>query len=161
MRYTIPFENLSTGAVADTFKTMAALIMPTAGGTARAAITGIRVACGDATPTDLTLVCRIRRVLSGSGKGTAGASITAANMPKKDNLSQDAPFTAGTNYTVEPTYDAKTLWEFTMNTRSGCIEQLPPNLEIIGNYDQVLGLEIAPRSAAARVVSGSLDIELR
>lgn len=161
MRYTIPFENISTGAVADTFKTLVSLIMPTAGATCRAAIVGIRLAGGDAAPTDLTLVARFRRVLTGSGKGTAGTTITAANIPKKDNLSQDAPFTAGTNYSAEPTYEAKTLWEMAFNSRTGVMEAFGRENEIIGNYDQVIGLEVAPRTASARVLSGSIDVELR
>lgn len=161
MRYTIPFENVSTGATADVFRTIAALIMPTSGGTCRAAIEGLRLGCGDASPSDLTLVARIRRVLTGSSKGSPGTTIAAANIPKKDNLSQDAPFTAGINYSGgEPSYEAKTLWEFTFNTRTGLFESLWGN-EIIGNYDQVIGLEVAPRTSAARAVYGSLDICLR
>jgi len=159
MKYSLPFENISTSAVADTDKTIAALIVANTAGH-RARIRKLTVGFADDAPADRNVNITLHRTNNATA-GTAGSPITAANMPKKDTGTIDSLMTGGLNYSVEPTtFDANPVWAEELNDRNGLIvewdeEQAP---KVIQN--QTFCLRAAPRAAFASILTGTIEFEL-
>jgi len=160
MRYTLPFTDVPTGAVADTAKTLAALIAADTAGY-RCRLRKLVVGPADDAPADLNVALQIKRVddVSAGGAGTANSNPTP--MPK-DSLSRAAVITTGVDYVtggVEPTTYGNTMWQIDINRRNSVIVEWPVDDAPTINRDQLLGLLGAPRTAAAARLSGTLEFE--
>lgn len=161
MFYSIPFNNVATGASAGTFKTMAAAIVPDTAGR-RIRVRALNIGPADAAAADRNIAVRIERIADVS-VGTAGTStaISAANVPKKDTQSQDSIASGAVNYTVEPTtYETNPLWADEFNDRGGIIKEWDQNGAPKALQDQLIAVRCAPRTANASNVSGCLEIEV-
>jgi hypothetical protein len=156
-KFVVPFDNVATGAAADTYKTMAAIrVADTAGHRVR--LRALHVGPADDAPVDKCLAIKISRVADVSAGG-AGTS-TAVTPAKKDVASTAALASAGKNYTVEPTtYETEALWQGAINSR-GAISMVwsADDAPVVGQ-DALVGVLMAPRDAAAVTVSGSLEFE--
>jgi len=156
MIYTVPFEEVVTSAVINTYKTIAAIV---AGDTAgyRARLRELTLGCSDDSPADRALSVLLKRIddLSGGGAGTT----TAVTPVPRDSLGRAAVITAAKNYTDEPTVYGNQLWELELNLRISLFHEWPQDLAPIVNRDQLLGLLCAPRTANAATLSGSLVFE--
>jgi hypothetical protein len=160
--YTIPFKDIATGAVADTFKTIAALELGDAQEN-RYRLRKLVVGPSDAAPGDVNVSLSIKRIndVSAGGVGTAGTTITAANLPCVDNECTPAVgLEANINYSAEPTtYETHELWHAGMNGRGALIENWAPEEAPVVKRDQLLGLLAAPQGAAAFTMSGCMLVE--
>jgi len=157
LHYVIPFSDVATGAVADTFKTLAAA---QAGDTAgyRFRLRRLAVGPADGAPLDKTVSLQLKRIddVSAGGAGTK----TSVTPEPKDSLQRAAVCTGGENYTAEPTtYNSERLWEIGLNARASVIKEWDPEDAPVANRDQLIGLLAAPQSADAITLSGSLEIE--
>ena len=157
MRFSVNFDNLASGASADTFATIAALIAADTLGH-RCRLRALTLGPADDAPVDLNLAVQIKRVddVSGGGAGTKGSSPTP--MPL-DSESRAAVITAGTGYTVEPTTYGDPLFQADMNRRNTILKEWSEEAAPVIHRDQLLGLLVAPRTAAAAVISGCLEFE--
>lgn len=163
MIYPVTWDDVATGAVADTYKTVASIIVPDTAGV-RARIRSIRIASSDDTPTDKPVRVRIIRIadVSNGTAGTAATSISAANIPKLDPAGPVATFSAKLDYSVEPTtFETDALWQDAFNDRGGidktfCEEDARPS----GIADQLLAVQVAPSTAAAIKTSGGINVEV-
>ena len=158
----IPFKDVATGAVADTYKTIAALEIAD-NQENRYRLTKIVVGPADSTPQDANVSLSIKRIndVSAGGVGTAGTTIAAAAIPMADDK-QTPPvdLEGNSNYSAEPTaYEANEQWHGAMNGRGALIENLAPNDAPVVKRDQLLGLLAAPQTAAAMTLSGCLTFE--
>lgn len=124
MRYIIPFTNVPLGATG-TFITLARAISTDLAGD-RFKLMRISVGPSNGTPPDLDGNIQVKRILdtTAGAAGTPGSTISAANIPKKDTQSQDAPFSAGIDYTTaEPgTYQANPVHNMGMNAHGAYIK---------------------------------------
>ena len=156
MRYSVNFDDVASGSVADTFATIAALIAADTTGH-RCRLLSISLGPSDDAPLDLSLAIQLRRVndVSAGGNGTG----TAFTPVPQDSAAVAAVITAKTDCSVEPTTYTEPLWQIDMNTRNSIIKQWTPEEAPIINQDQLLGLLVAPRSANAITVSGTLEFE--
>ncbi len=164
MLYTVTFESIDTGALADTFKTMLALLMPDTNDGHRARLRKLIVGASQVTPSDDSMLLQIKRILDVSvgSAGTAGTTIGAAAVPKVDPDSIDSFASAKIDYSAEPTtYATEAIYAAPFNTRGGLIERWEPfDPEApVFRRDQLLGLLIAPRAAAAVAITGSITFE--
>jgi len=154
--FAVPFNNLDTGAVADTFVTLAAV---QAGDTAGYRCRIRRIAAGPSadSPADLNVALKLTRVddVSAGGAGTK----TAATPTQLDSLSAAAVCSGGIDYTAEPTAYGTVLWAIEMNLRNSIDIDFPPEDAPICNRDQLIGLLAAPRSANAAELSGVIWFE--
>lgn len=161
--YTCPFDNIPTGAVADTYKTIAIIqVADTAGSRIRA--TKVVAGPADDTPADKTIGLRIMRVadVSAGSAGGGGTTIAAGSVPKKDAAAPDSPASLRIGPTSEPsTFEANPLWLGAMNDRGGIIDVWSEDSDKPhATQDQLLALQGAPRTAAAVRISGSIEFEL-
>lgn len=159
--WTIPFNNVSTGNNADTADTMVSAIVPDTAGS-RIRVRAISIGAATDSPTDVPFGVKLQRIadVSAGAAGTAGSSITAANIPKHDSLQADAPCSAGIAYTAEPTtYETHALWQTEMNARDSLIKEWLPDEAPVASRDQLMGLLVTPRTAVALIVSGSMTVE--
>lgn len=160
MRYSLPFENVATSAVADTIKTLAALIGNVTLAGTRARIRALTIGFADDGPADRNVNLRLQRTNNASA-GTAGTSVTAANMPQKDTGSIISLLAGAANYSVEPTtFEANPIWSDELNDRNGLIKEWDPDEapKIIGI--QTMCLRAAPRAAFVSSLSGAIEFEL-
>ena len=157
MKFSVTFDNYSSSASADTLQTAAAII---AGDTAgyRCRIRSITVGPADDSPADLNLSIQLKRIedYSAGGAGTAGSNPTPV---PKDSLSRASVCTAGIEYSGEPTAYGDAFWETEISRRNTVIKEWSVEDAPICNRDQVIGLLIAPRTAAAAVISGTIEFE--
>ncbi|MEK6798959.1 MAG: hypothetical protein AABZ12_08355 [Planctomycetota bacterium] len=160
MRYTLPFDDVSTGAVADTYKTIAALIVANTAGH-RCRVRKISVGFSDNAPADRNVGLRLQRIASLATAGTPGSTLSGANMPKKDTGSIDSLVTGARNYSVEPTtFETEPLWEMDINDRSGLVMEWGEEEAPRAIQNQYLCVRAAPRAAAASALSGTIEFEL-
>jgi len=160
--YSIPFENVTTSAVAGTAETVAAVIVPAVAGS-RVRILSVNVGPADATPQDQSFEVTLNRVddVSAGGSGTAPTTIAAGSVPKFDSASAASPASGKTGlFTVEPTvYLTNRLWGSGLNNRAALIKEWVTNEAPVIGFDQLAGILITPRSANAVVVSGTIVFE--
>jgi hypothetical protein len=156
MRFTVPFEEVATGAVANTYKTIAAIRAADTAGY-RFRLRRLQLGNSEDTPQDLAVGIALKRVddVSAGGAGTS----TAVTPLQVDSLSRAAVCTAGKNYTVEPTTYGNPLWEMELNCRNSLDIVWTEEEAPVVNRDQLLGLLICPRTAVARTFSGCLEFE--
>jgi hypothetical protein len=157
--YKLVFDDQASGAVADTFKTVAALIAADTAGY-RCRIRSLQIGPADDTPSDANIAVRLN-CTDNAGAGTPGASISGANIPKTDPDSVDSVISGATGYTVEPTtYATQPLWQMDMNVRGGFIKEWDIESAPVVARNTTLGLLIAPRAASAQNVSGTIEFEV-
>jgi hypothetical protein len=157
MRFIVPFSDVATGAVADTFgKTLAAVRAADTAGY-RCRIRRLAVGCSDNAPPDLAIALVLKRVddVSAGGAGTS----TAVTPTQRDSLSRAAVCTAGKGHTVEPTVYGEPLFQTEMNLRNTIIQEWDAEGAPVANRDQLIGLLAAPRTAVAHNLSGELEFE--
>ncbi len=157
MKFTVNFDDIPTGAVINTFKTIAALIAADTVGH-RCRLISLTAGPSEDSPKDLNVALQLKRIdsVSGGTAGTAGGTPTPA---KKDSLSRAAVITAKTNYSAEPTTYGDVLWQADMNRRNTICKEWSPEDAPVITRNQHLGLLAAPRTAAATSLSGSLEFE--
>lgn len=160
MRYTLTFSDVATGATADTFKTLAALIVADTAGY-RCRIRSIAIGPADDTPQDKSVAIKLARIadVSAGGAGTKTA-VAAGNLGKKDPGAADSIISGGRNYTAEPTaYETEPIWQCDVNCRGGLIKEWSAEDAPIATADMLLGLLAAPRDASAKQLSGTIEFE--
>lgn len=155
--YSVPFTDLATGTVANTFFTAASVVVAATLGH-RARLRSLSVGPSDDAPADQNLALKISRIADLSA-GTAGT--TTAQTPNPALSSSPAAQAGGNvNYTAEPTaYESVPLWAIDINTRGSVIMQWSADDAPIAAQDQVLALLAAPRSTTAIRFSGCLVFE--
>jgi hypothetical protein len=159
MQYSLPFNNISTGAVADTFKSIAALIVANTVGH-RARIRKLTVGFADDAPADRNVSIRLHRTNNATA-GTAGSTITTAAMPKKDSNSIDSLMSAGLNYSAEPTtFETHPVWQDELNDRNGLVVEWDEEQAPKVTQNQTMGFTAAPRAAFASILSGTVEFEI-
>lgn len=156
MKFSVNADNVATGAVADTYKTLLAIVAANTAGY-RARLLKLVVGPADDAPADLNVSLQLKRVdaVSGGGAGTA----TAVTPVPMDSLSRAAVITSGKNHTVEPTTYGNPVWQGDMHCYNSLIQEWAPEDAPVINKDQLLGLLAAPRTAAARTLSVWMEFE--
>lgn len=164
VRY-LHFSDETTGAVADTYKTLVAIIAADTAGH-RAALLSLNVGCSDNAPVDETFGCQIQIVkdVSAGGSGTSSISVTAAQMARADWGEIDGVITGKIDFVgggVEPTtYDSSyPLFNHEFNTRGGFFKEWTFETAPKIGRDQLLGVLFTPRVATARNLSGSITFQ--
>lgn len=159
MIYVVNFNNISTGAVADTDKTLIAI---RAGDTLgyRFLLLELFVGPADDAPVDLNVRLALKRVDDVSA-GSAGTPDSTPTPEPIDSLARASVITAGVDYITggaEPSAYGNDLWVGDMNRRNS-ISQIwdenDPQVPVF-NRDQLAGLVGAPRTGAAAVLSGKM-----
>lgn len=160
MRYMMTFSDIASGAVADTFKTIASIINANTAGH-RHRVRSLYIAPSQDAPTDVNIALKLSRT-SNATAGTAGSTVTAANMPKVDPNSLTCLMTGGRNYSVEPTvYDTEPMLQADFNARGGFYKEwLDPDSMPRTTLNQTTGLLVAPRTAVAVNLSGFIEYEI-
>lgn len=159
MRYSLPFDNITTLASADTLKTLALIrVANTVGHRFRLrAVTG---SFADDVPQDNNIHLRIHRVAYGTA-GTAGSTVTAANMPKKDPGSIDCLMTGELNFSAEPTtFDNQGIWVIDMNDRGEFHREWDEDQAPRFIANSGCAFRAAPREAVASILTGCMEFEL-
>lgn len=160
--FSLPFEDIQTGNVADAYKTVAALTVADTLGH-RCRVRGIHAFASDDTPQDHNIAVRLERIadLSGGGAGSSTA-VTGADMPKHDPGSVDSIITGGRTYTGEPsTFEPEPLYVGGFNMRGGLInERFDDDEKYVLTRDMLCALRFAPRAAVFLRVSGVIIFEV-
>lgn len=161
MKFSLPFEDIATGAVADIFKTLAALKVPDVVGNrcrVRALIIGFSKPSPDDQPVAIVMSRIADRSAGASGTSTA---VTAANMPKKDPDSIDSLVTGERDYSVEPSsFAAENIFADEINDRGGIIKEWDEEGAPKFTRDQLCAIRAAPRRALAAEVTGTIEFEI-
>lgn len=158
MRYKVVASDVVSGAVADTFKTLMALIVANTAGH-RLRLRSLSVGPSDDTPLDLPVAVRVNRT-NNAAAGTVGSSQTTAQVAKTDPDSRDALSTVGLSYSAEPTtYEAYPQFQMDFNLRGGFIKEWSAEDAPRAKQNQTLGILVAPRTAAAVRVTISAEFE--
>jgi len=159
--YKMTFDAIATGAVADTYKTLCAIVAADTAGH-RARVMSITIGPADEAPVDKNVAVKLARVddVSAGGAGTPGASVSGANMGKVDSESVASTITGGRAYSAEPTvYGTEPLWAGAFNARGGIIKHWDREDAPVIQRDQLIGLLAAPRDANAITLSGTIEFE--
>lgn len=160
-RFTLPWADVASNAVQNTYETMAALIAANTAGH-RCRLRSLFVGPADDAPVDLQVALKLSRVdaVSGGGAGTAASN---PEPQPKDSLQLAAVITTGIDYStggVEPTvYNTVALWQGSINGRGAVNKEWSEADAPVINRDQLLGLLVAPRTAAAVRLDGCLEFE--
>lgn len=157
MIYTAYFENISSGAVADTPKTLIALRAADTLGY-RFRILSVYVGPADDTAADLNVELQLKRVDDVS-TGSAGTPNATPTPVPQDSLTMASVITCGTDYVTggaEPATYTNPVWGIAMNRRNSFPDVLHENdpRVPVANRDQLIGLLATPRTGAAAVLSG-------
>lgn len=160
MRYTLPFDDLASSATINLFKTLASILVADVAGH-RCRLLGLDIGPADDTPGDKNAAISIERVadVSATGSGTAGNTVSAANMPKVDPLGINCLMTGPRDYSSEPIYAAEPLWIGGLNDRGFLQKFWDEDDAFEFHRDMLCGCLIAPRAAAVIRVSGVLLFE--
>lgn len=158
-RYKVVANDIATAAVADTFRTILALIVANTTGH-RLRLRSLTIACSDGTPQDQQIAVRVNRT-SNAGAGTPATSLATTDIPKVDSTSRAPLSTAGIDYSGgEPTtYETNPLFQTEFNDRGGFSKEWTPEDAPRANQNQTLGILCAPRAAAASRVTITAEFE--
>jgi len=141
---------------------MVAIIVPNTAGY-RVRVRSVSVGPADTAPNDRNWSVALRRIASVSSgtAGTPGASITAANIPKKDTSGPDSVATGATVYTVQPTtYEANPLWSDDCNDRGGIIKEWDQGGAPRAIHNQLIAICVTPRTANAAEINSTIEFEV-
>jgi hypothetical protein len=161
MQYILPISTVATAAVAGTFKTLGAIIVPDTTNL-RVRLTDFHLGPATAAPTDVAIEVKVALIADVSA-GTAGTktAITAANIPPVDVGAPACRSSGGIHYTVEPTtYNTYPLWHGGFNHR-GVLNWywLEENRRPVAGQDMLIGILAAPQTAAAVELIGTIGFE--
>ena len=161
MRFSLPFEVIETGAVADTFKTLAGLIVPDTAGY-RCRIRKLVVGFGDDAPSDRNVAIALRRVPDvGGGSDGSFTPVAVVNIPHADPESIDSLIPGGRNWTVEPNdYETEHLFVDDLNDRGGIVMEWDEEDAPKALRDMLIAVCGAPRTANASKITGTVEFEL-
>jgi len=151
MQYLLPAADIATAAVADTFKTIAALRIPDTTGL-RGKLMRLLVSFADDAAADQMVAVQVKRIADVSA-GSAGTA-TSVTLAKRDPGSAASRLQAYRNFTVEPTtYETEPLYCVELNSRAGVHDLWLPDDALVATQDMMLGILMAPRAAEARQVT--------
>ena len=155
MRYAVTATNVASGAVADTFKTLAAVIAADTAGH-RARLVSLAAGTADDTPQDKNVCVRLIRT-DNTAAGTPGSSPTPAKL---DTDSRASVLTAGINYSAEPTsLESTPVFAVDFNLRGGLLKEWAPDDAPVLNKNQTLCVQAAPRTPNAATLTITLVYE--
>lgn len=164
MQFSLPFNDIASGASINTFKTLVALLAADTAGL-RIRLRSLSIGVSEDTPLDLAVGLQLTRVadISAGGAGTSDTTVATSAIAKKDAESADSPVSGKVDFVtsgVEPTtYESEPLWAIDFNRRGGVIKEWDAENAPVIHRDQLLGLLVAPRTAAAVRLSGVLEFE--
>lgn len=148
-------DGLATGAVANTYITLASLkFADTAGHRGR--LRRLILSGGGGSPQDLQVSIKIQRT-DNNADGTSSA-INVNTIAQKDALTAASNVAAiGSNFTVEPSNKATAvLGGGSFNTRSGLVLEWGPDEAPIWGRNQTLVIQGAPGTATAANLQAEL-----
>lgn len=160
MHYSLIFNDLPTGVVADVFTTLASLIVADTTGH-RLRVRSLSIGPADDTPPDVNVAVQLARIADVSA-GTAGTktAVTTGNMAKKDPSNVDSIVSGGRAYSVEPTtYETEPLYQEDINAHGGFIKEWGVDDAPVAGQDMLIAVIAAPRTAAAVRLSGTIEFE--
>ena len=160
MHWKLAFSDVASGAVADTFKTIAAMVCADSAEN-RVRLRSLNLGPTDDAPVDLNLGVRILRIADVSA-GTSGtySSVSTSSIAKVNSFQTNSLASGRIDYSAEPTtYETEPLWEHSFNARGGFIKEWSREGGPVIEADQLLGVLVAPRTASAIRVSGTLEFE--
>jgi len=150
MHYSVPFEDVASGAVVGTFKSLASVI---AGAGKRAKIRAIRVGFGGEAADDINMTLQLIR-------GTTDGTGSAVTPVQRDMLSAAAGCTAKKNYSVEcADLESLPVCEFGLNSRGTAFLEWGPQEAPVVNASKCIFLRATPGAATARKMSGVIEFE--
>ena len=152
-KFSVPFDHLTTEAVADTVQTIAAVFTADTLGH-RCRIREIGLGCSEPAPVDLMIGVSLAKT-SNVGAGTT----TAVTPVKIDNLSLASIISGAKNYTDEPTTYGIAIWAMEMHLQSTLLEKWNAEDAPVCGRNELLGLRVTIRTAAARDLSGYILFE--
>lgn len=162
-QYYLTFNDVTLSAVANNFKTVAALICDDSAGY-QVRVNSLRLASSNDVPKDVQIAVRFMRIDDFSaGTSGAGTSIAMAAVPKADSLATNSLARGRTGFTTEPTtYATQPLWQGEFNARGQLVREWAdndPQAPCI-RRDQIGGLLATPRVAESVSVSGTIGFQL-
>jgi len=160
--YSATFEDFGTGTSDNTYVTACNIIVPDTTDGHRIRLRKIWLGPASNSPADLNIGVRVMRVadISAGAAGTAGATVAAADMGKADPGAIDPFFTAGIEYSAEPsTYETEALFQDGLNAHATLTEYWGPDEAPIATRDMSLALLICPRGTTDTNWSGGMEVE--
>jgi len=155
MFYAVTATKVASGAVADTFKTLAAAIAADTAGH-RARLRSLFVGPADQTPQDKNVCVRLIRTNNATA-GTPGSSPTPTQL---DPDSRASVLTAGTNYSAEPTaLESTPCFAADFNLRGGLLKEWDEEDAPVIQRKQTMCVQAAPRTANAATLTITLVYE--
>ncbi len=151
--FTVPFDNITTLAAADTPQTIAAVFTADTLGH-RCRIREIGLGCSEDAPPDLSIGIALKRATL----AVAGSS-TPVTPVKADSLSLLSIISGAKTYTIEPTVYGLALWRIDMHLQNTLLKEWDPKDAHPCNQNELLGLVITIRTAVARELSGHIKFE--
>lgn len=149
-RYFLNSGDVATGATADTFTTLLALIVPDTAGY-RCRLRRLKVTPASANPVDDNCRIQVKRIADVSA-GTAGTKTAVAGsaIAKQDTDAADSVVSGGVSYTVEPTtYETRPIFEAGFNMRGGLDHRWTAEEAPMFLRDQLCGILGANQDNAA------------
>ncbi len=148
--YTLYFDNIQDTNVADTYGTLAAIIVPDTLGM-RGQLCGFVLSCAADAAVDEAFSVKVKRIndVSGGAAGTSTA-VAAANIGKQRSNDAVPDVTGAVAYTAgnEPTvYETADLYNSGLFDRGQCSFWWPGDTGPEAFQDQHIGLLLTPRSA--------------
>jgi hypothetical protein len=159
--YYVNVKNVLTGAVADTYKTMIAVIVDATLGH-RFRLRKAWGGCSEDSPPDLQIAVDVGRIedFSAGGVGSGSTLVDKPNIARRETAGPQSDMQARTVYTGEPTtYDVEALFALEFNGRGGFVKEWSPDEAPVFVNDQVMGLRFAPRTAVARTITAGVIFE--
>lgn len=154
MIYSLTVEDVATGAVADTYTTLLALVAGSTTGH-RGRLLQLIVGPSDNTPQDLNAGVRVSKTNQDTA-GTPGSTVSAANIPKHPN-ERVSTMTGARAYSVEPTtYETYPAFQADMNRRGGMMQAWTREEAPQWGPSETLGILFAPRTDAVARVSATI-----
>ena len=151
--FSVSFDHVTTEAVADTVQTIAAVFTDDTAGH-RCRIREIGLGCSEVAPVDLMIGVSLKKT-SNVGAGTT----TSVTPVKWDNLSLLSIINGAKNYTNEPTTYGLAIWAIEMHLQSTLLEKWNAEDAPVCGRNELLGLCVTIRTAAARDLSGYIKFE--
>lgn len=152
-RYAVSDYDIPSGAVVDTFKTIAALKTANTAGH-RGRLRKVTIGGAGQTPQDIQMALRISKT-DNTADGTGDNALTVAKLDAADIASV---MTAKSDYSVEPTtVSATPFLETGFNARGTPVFEWAPGEGPLWGINETLVLQVAPGEATAVPLAFSLE----